>query len=230
VGVSSNLGDSGGALTVNGGTLDLHGNSLTVGSLSGSPGGTITDNSDGSGTTTLTVAEAADTWFGGTIEDGQSGQDRQTLALVMDGAGTLVLTGANSFTGGAQIDERGTLQVGDGTTDGSLAGNVAVESGGTLVFDVAAVGQYMGQISGDGAVTVDGYGTVLLNAEQNTYSGGTAVESGILEALTPAALPGYDTPNSSTAVAAGAGCGERRATHGILRRWRGEGVAVRLAA
>jgi autotransporter-associated beta strand protein len=40
----------------------------------------------------------------------------------MDGAGTLVLTGANSFTGGAQIDDGGALQVGDGTTDGGLAG------------------------------------------------------------------------------------------------------------
>jgi autotransporter-associated beta strand protein len=73
--------------------------------------------------------------------------------------------------------------VGDGTTDGSLAGNVAVESGGTLVFDVAAVDQYMGQISGEGGLVKEGDGVLTLDGANSCA--GTTVLGGILAAVDP---------------------------------------------
>jgi autotransporter-associated beta strand protein len=175
-------------------------------------------------------------------------ESRSLLSVTITGTVTGTYTAAAyDFECGGQVDMPSSVSTG---TDVTVGGGTTLDLGnepfavgtltlldGSVVDGSLSAGAYdlqngtlSASLGGDGAVTVDGYGTVLLNAEQNTYSGGTAVESGILEALTPAALPGYDTPNSSTAVAAGAGCGERRATHGILRRWRGEGVAVRLAA
>ena len=56
-------------MTVNGGVLDLNGYSISVGSLSGN-GGFITDNSTGSGTSTLSVAKTSDATYAGVIEDG----------------------------------------------------------------------------------------------------------------------------------------------------------------
>ena len=55
--VSDSTGLGTGGLVVNGGKLDLNGNSITVGTLSGS-GGTITDQSSTGGTTILTVDQA----------------------------------------------------------------------------------------------------------------------------------------------------------------------------
>jgi fibronectin-binding autotransporter adhesin len=47
----------------------------------------------------------------------------------------LVLTGANTYTGGTTINA-GTLQLGDGTTNGSIIGNVTNNS--VLAFNPAA--------------------------------------------------------------------------------------------
>ena len=46
-----------------------------------------------------------------------------TGALTKQGAGTLILTGANSYAGGTTI-AAGTLQIGNGGTTGSLVGDI----------------------------------------------------------------------------------------------------------
>jgi autotransporter-associated beta strand protein len=55
------------------------------------------------------------------------GGDRAVLAgttgLTKSDAGTLILTGANSYAGGTAI-RGGTLQIGAGGTDGSIGGDV----------------------------------------------------------------------------------------------------------
>jgi autotransporter-associated beta strand protein len=106
------------------------------------------------------------------------------------GSGTTLDMAGNTTPLGAVTLEDGTLNLG-GTTQTVASLTLA---GGTVVDGTISAGAYdlhsgtvSASLGGDGAVTVDGYGTVLLNAEQNTYGGGTAVESGILEALTPAA-------------------------------------------
>ena len=98
-----------GGLTVNGGTVDLNGNNLTLGNsnallfLAGS-GGVITDSST-AGTTTLTVNQSSgDTTFGGSIQTGAQGT---TIALQKRGGSNLTLSGANTLASGLSVFDSG---------------------------------------------------------------------------------------------------------------------------
>ena len=93
-GNSSALGASTAALTVNVGTLDLHGYGLNVGPLNGA--GTI-DNLSGSGSLTVGNGGASST-FAGTIQNTVG-----VLSLVKTGSGTLFLTGPNSYAGSTTV-------------------------------------------------------------------------------------------------------------------------------
>ena len=92
------LGDARGSLCVDG-TLDLNGNSATVGYLAGL--GVITDNSIGSSTTWLTVNYVgAYSVYSGQIRDGSN----QKMGFKVTGSGWCALQGDNTYTGGTQID------------------------------------------------------------------------------------------------------------------------------
>jgi outer membrane autotransporter protein len=97
-------------------------------------------------------------------------------ALSKAGSGTLILTGSNSYTGGTTITG-GTLQLGNGGASGSIAGNVA--NNGTFAINRSDTFAFGGVISGTGAFAQIGPGTTILTAA-NTYSGGTAINSGVL--------------------------------------------------
>ncbi len=88
------------------------------------------------------------------------------------GAGTLILSGFNSYSGGT-IVSAGTLQ-GDTT---SLQGNITNNS--SIVFDQAIPGTYTGSISGNGSMTKLAAGTLTLTGN-STYIGGTTVAAGEL--------------------------------------------------
>lgn len=90
--------------------------------------------------------------------------------------GTLVLIGANSYSGGTTI-ATGTLQLGDGGTSGSVIGNIA--NNGVLAFNRSDDVTLAGVISGTGTVSQVGSGTVTLTGA-NTYSGGTTIAGGRL--------------------------------------------------
>ena len=87
-------------MAANGGTLDLGGNSVTVGSFSGASG-VVTNN--GGSLATLTVTQNGDTAFGGTIVDGATNK----TALTVTGSGSpnlgLVLTGVSTYSGTTTI-------------------------------------------------------------------------------------------------------------------------------
>ena len=100
-------------LTVNGGTLDLNGQSLTVSSLHGTVdadgnGGTITNNASSPATLTLADWNVQTLTYAGILEDGTSGG---TVALTLSGNATLVLSGSNTYSGPTTISA-GTLQAG----------------------------------------------------------------------------------------------------------------------
>jgi fibronectin-binding autotransporter adhesin len=119
VGTGSSLGS--GALAVNGGLLNLNGYSPSATSLSGT-GGTI-DNATGGGTATITVNQTGNTTFVGTIANTTG-----VVSLSKSGAGSLTLSGTNTYDGNTTI------------TGGSitLASSAAVKAGTTI--DVQTTG------------------------------------------------------------------------------------------
>jgi autotransporter-associated beta strand protein len=165
-------------------TLDLNGFNNTIGSLSGT--GVVLNN--GAATATLTVGnDGTSTTFGGVLENGTS-----VLQLAKIGAGTLTLTGTNTYTGGTTISA-GTLQIGNGGTIGSIVGDVTDNA--VLAFDRSDSVTFGGAISGTGDVVNLGTGTLTLTGT-NTYSGGTTISAGTLQAGSAASF----SPNSAFTV------------------------------
>jgi len=120
-----------GGLTVNSGAVDLAGYSPTVASLGGGTAGAITNSR--ASPVTLTVDQASATTFAGSLLDGAS-----TLALTKIGAGTLVLSGSDSYTGGTTVGA-GALVA---TTNTAIGGgtSLTVAAGGTFVFNPSLAG------------------------------------------------------------------------------------------
>ncbi|GGA91021.1 autotransporter [Brucella endophytica] len=101
--------------------------------------------------------------------------------LVKDGIATLTLTGANAYAGGTKV-RGGTLQLGDGGTSGSVAGDVVLENSSTkLAFNRSDVVTFGNVISGSGGVDQVGSGTTVITGA-NTYTGATNVKAGTLAA------------------------------------------------
>ena len=144
------------------------------------------------GTVTINKASGSDT-FSGDIQSGQG--------LIKDGAGTLVLNGASSFSGGTTL-AAGTLRVGNANALGSgsltvnggtleLAENnfTAVNLSGTggtislgtnrLTAAMATGREFAGTISGTGGFQKSGTNYLTLKGI-NTYTGGTEVTAGTL--------------------------------------------------
>lgn len=92
------------------------------------------------------------------------------------GTGKTTLTADNTSAGNTTI-ARGTLQLGNGGTTGSVAGNVT--NNGTLIFDRSNTLVFDGVISGGGTMVKNGAGVLELTAN-NSYLGATAVNSGTL--------------------------------------------------
>lgn len=101
-------------------------------------------------------------------------------SLDKSGSGTLTMAVNSSIAGGTAI-HAGTLQVGAGSTNGSLgSGNIAND--GALVFNRSDAITVPGTISGSGTVANNGGGTVILSGT-NTYTGATTVNAGKLSVL-----------------------------------------------
>ncbi|MCX7261228.1 MAG: filamentous hemagglutinin N-terminal domain-containing protein, partial [Burkholderiales bacterium] len=99
-----------------------------------------------------------------------------TGALTKTGTGTLTLSGINTYSGGTTISA-GTLQIGAGSTSGSITGNVI--NNGVLDFNRSNDLTFSGLISGTGSVSHSGAGTTTLT-NSNTYSGGTTIYAGTI--------------------------------------------------
>ena len=118
-----------GGLTADAGVVDLNGYGISIPTLNGAAG-LITDNSGSGSVTTLTVTNSGN--FGGTLADGSA----QQLALVLDGPGTLILSGTGAFNGGTTVDS-GILELASPTAlaDGSSLTVGEADGGGGFVLD-----------------------------------------------------------------------------------------------
>jgi fibronectin-binding autotransporter adhesin len=203
-GTNSNIGASTNAATnlvFNGGTLKYTGAAQNTDRLFsvGANGGTI----DASGSGALNFTNTGSMAFNGqtgprTLTLTGTNTGNNTLAamigdnsgptsLTKSGAGTWVLSGANTYSGTTTISG-GTLQVGGGGTTGTL-GSGAVIDNAALSFNRTNAMTVSNTISGSGTVTQAGSGTTTLTGA-NTYTGATTINAGTLS---------LDNNNTSTA-------------------------------
>jgi autotransporter-associated beta strand protein len=135
IGADNALGT--GPLSVPGGTVDLCGHSASVLSLSGT--GMVTNSSESA--TALLTADLTESYgeFGGTLADGNG-----ALGLTKTGAGTLVLWGDSTYTGGTTV-AAGTLEIAASSAL-PVGGTVTIDAQGTMVLrygltEAAAMGR-----------------------------------------------------------------------------------------
>jgi autotransporter-associated beta strand protein len=157
------------------GTLSSSAANTFIGTLYVDEGVWDVSGTDGAlATQSVVVAQGAKLSFPRSVEYSYSG--------VISGAGQvenatakLILTGANTFTGGLTANED--VQIGAGSTAGSIVSDVEVASGKTLTFSRSNAYTYAGVISGAGAVGKLAAGVLTLSGA-NTYTGATTIEAG----------------------------------------------------
>jgi autotransporter-associated beta strand protein len=118
----------------------------------------------------------------GTIS-GNIGQTGGTQPLSKGGSGIMILSGANTYTGMTTV-AAGTLQIGAGSTTGSLNPTGGVVNNATLTFNrsnTLTQSTGIGAISGPGAVIKNGTGTLVLDGS-STFTGAMTVNAGAVTA------------------------------------------------
>ncbi|EED3355032.1 fibronectin-binding autotransporter adhesin ShdA [Salmonella enterica subsp. enterica] len=150
-------------------------------------GGTLSANDAAAlGTGDVTIAENATLALSqGTLDNNVTGGGK----IVKTGNDELIVTGDNTYSGGTTITG-GTL-----TADhaDSLGTGAIVNSGVLQVGE----GELENTLSGSGALVKTGTGELTLSGD-NTYSGGTTIDDGVLIAANVNALGGGDVDNAGT--------------------------------
>ena len=131
-----------------------------------------------------------------------------TNAVNVNGTGTTVLSGANTYTDATTISG-GTLQLGAGSTSGSLSTNSVISVGYGATFAVNRSNtvtqgtDFSGAaITGTGGLTQSGSGTTILTTA-NTYTGATTISAGTLQ-LGAGSISGSLSTSSVISVGYGA--------------------------
>ena len=172
-----------GSVVVNAASLDLNGQSLAIGTLSGSSAGVIT--SSVAGAASLTTNSAVYSNYLGSITDGVG-----VVSVIKTGVGQLDLSGSSSYTGGTTVTA-GRIQ--------NVYGNSLTNQGGTNDY---AFGTGLVTVSGSGTVVIRNGSTIANNF--NIGGGGTRalnVRSGSSSAL--GAIRGSFGVNNQTATLSG---------------------------
>jgi autotransporter-associated beta strand protein len=198
--LGNNFALGSGGLVANAGVVDLNNQQfVSIAALSGS-GGVVTDNSAATANV-LTVSQASNTTFSGTILNGPT----VSLGLNLSGPGLLNLGGTNAYTGGTVVSA-GTLQLGNNSALGSgglIANGGGVDLNGynpTINGLGGASGLITNNSSSAATLTVSQTGTT---AFYGTFHDGAA-PVGLTVAAGALTLYGNNTHSGPTTVSGGA--------------------------
>ena len=152
-----------GSLAVNGGVLDLNGQSLSVGTLSGSSGGVVT--SAVAGAASLAVNQTGNSGFAASIQNGAG-----VVSLAKSGIGVLHMSGSNSYSGATTVTGGQIRTAASGVADGSNnsafgTGDVIVSGSGSVALRNATALSNNFTIGGAGV-----YGSGTQGAIRGTFS------------------------------------------------------------
>ncbi len=153
----------------------------------------LTNNAAANGVTTFNVQNGTLLVSAPLSEDITDGE---VSGLNQTGAGTMVLTATNTYTGNTTVSG-GTLQLGDGIAkNGSVVANIVNNS--TVVFANPAAQLFNGMVSGGGNLVKTAPGTLTIAAQQ-TYTGPTLISAGTVKLSPAAQIPGFgpDTVGSN---------------------------------
>ncbi|WP_080693542.1 autotransporter domain-containing protein [Pseudomonas chlororaphis] len=171
------IGGPGGLIKNGSGTLILTGNNTFSGGIDLNQGALQVGNGGTQGSVAGNISNDATLIFNRSDDMVFDGSVSGNGKLVKDGAGLLTLTGNTTSNGGIDLNQ-GTLQVGDGGTQGSVAGNI--NNHGTLTFNRSDNIVFGSNISGDGNIIKDGAGTLELSGS-NSSAGSTHIDKGVLK-------------------------------------------------
>ena len=213
------------------GTLTVNNNTVTGGNGGTGAAGTAEDGSafgdgvflQGSGTLTFNPDTGDTQTLANTITDQAGSGGTGSWALTKNGAGTLTLSAANTYTGATNLSA-GTLSLSGSGTLGNAAGALNLTGGtldlgtttqtrtGTITLNGATVsngtlsstgtfatqsGTISAVLAGTGALAKTGTGTVTLSGA-NTYSGTTTVSGGTLSVNGSATSSAFTVQNGGT--------------------------------
>ncbi len=181
--LNNNLALGSGTFTINGGAIDSAAAGIVLANGTQAWNGDFTflgsNNLNlGSGTMTL-GSDRIVTVNAGTLTVG--GNISGTHALVLAGAGTLLLTGSSTYTGATGVGS-GTMTIGGAGVlgNGTYSGNIGIAAGAVLNYNSSANQTFRGNISGAGNLVASGPGTLNWSSVNNSLTGGVYVSGGVL--------------------------------------------------
>jgi fibronectin-binding autotransporter adhesin len=188
------FGGTRGAVTVDGSLGDVSSAGMQFATDGYTIGGDAITLSQAATTIRVGDGSTAGAGYSATIGSELSGNSQ----LVKTDAGTLILTGANSYAGGTAING-GTVQIASDANLGAAAGALTLNGGtlatradlssarafvfegqGTLATAADTTFTYNGLLSGSGPLTKQGTGTLLLTGDNGGYTGVTSALAGTL--------------------------------------------------
>lgn len=141
---------------------------------------------------TGTITPGANGYFagggGGSIEFSNTDAftDAKTVTFGNGGGGTVIVSGNNSYSGATTIAAGTTVQVGKGSTTGTLGTTPSIANSGTLVLNRSDSYTFSPSLSGTGNLIKRGAGAVVLGT--NGMTGSVSVENGSLQLSSAATM------------------------------------------